>query len=324
MSRGQIVACLVVIAALASAATWQRWPDPAGHTGPAVIVPAETLTADTVSRIEIRREGREGEEVTLVRAGGNWSLPGRDGAPANEEHLSRLLSTLDGVVGEIRAEDPDIHGDFQLAGDGAIHLSLGLHDGSGPLELVVGKRGPRVNRSFLRRAGEDASWLAHAGIHGALGIHGHGDRPFDPEFFIDLHLLPVEPDDVTAIHAEGEGSWGLVRGQGGEWRWDPPVEGPAPESRGAVGKAHSAARARAAALVGSVPPGDRGLDEPRARFRVEAAGDSYTLLVGDPVPRDEGADGGGTREERYVALEGSDLVWRMSQGVVDARLRPLE
>lgn len=322
MSRGQIVACLIAIAVLASLAAWQRWPRDAGPTGPSILVEPGTLTAETVARIEIRREGREGEELVLVRAGATWSLPERDDAPANGEHVERLLSTLDGLAGELRADDPDLHADFQLAGDGAIHLVVAGADGATALEMVVGKRGPRVNRSFVRLAGDDAAWLAHAGIHGALGIHGHGDRPFDPEFFVDLYLLRVEPDEVLAVHVEGDEPYGLVRGEDGEWRWDPPSGGPPPDSRGATGKAHSAARARAAALEGRLPLADCGLDTPGARFRVDVGGESLTLLVGALVPRD--ADEVGGREERYVAVEGSDLVWRMSQGVVDALLRPVE
>lgn len=322
MSRGRIVACLITIAVLASLATWQRWPRDGGPTGPSTLVEPGMLTAETVARIEIRREGREGEELVLVRDGATWSLPERDDAPANGEHVERLLSTLDGLAGELRADDPALHTDFQLAGDGAIHVMATSADGAALLDIVVGKRGPRVNRSFVRLAGEDVVWLAHAGIHGALGIHGHGDRPFDPEFFVDLYLLRVEPDDVLAVHVEGDEAYGLVRDEDGEWRWDPPSGGPPPDSRGATGKAHSAARARAAALEGRRPMADCGLDTPSARFRVDAEGESLTLLVGAPVPR--AADEAGGREERYVAVEGSELIWRMSQGVVDALLRPVE
>jgi hypothetical protein len=323
MSRRQIVGCLLVIAGLAAVAAWQRRPADDGTRGPEILVPEGTLTLAALGRIEIRREGRDGESVVLARAGDGWVLPERDGAPASAEHLERLVDAVDGLVGEARANEVGLLPDFELAGDGAFELVFQDAAGTQVLWLGVGKRGPRVNRSFVRRQGDDRAWLGHASLHGALGIHGHGDRPFDPDFFLDLHLLGVEAEQVTGLTVEGESPWAVARdGDGAPWRWAAGSGDAAPDERQATGRAHSAARARAAGLVGRRPPGQVGLAPPFARFTVFHAGATAALRVGDPVPADPGEEH--PREERYVAIEGSDLVWRMSQGVVDALIRPLE
>jgi hypothetical protein len=323
VSRRQIVGCLLIIAGLAAVAAWQRRPSDVGARGPEILVPEGTLTLAEVGRIEIRREGRDGESVVLTRAGDRWVLPERDDAPASAEHIERLVSAVDGLVGEARASEAGLLPDFELAGDGAFELEFQDASGARVLWLGVGKRGPRVNRSFVRREGDDRAWLGHASIHGALGIHGHGDRPFDPDFFLDLHLLGVEAEQVTAILVEGGAPWAVTRDGGGSpWRWTAGGGDAAPDERQATGRAHSAARARATGLVGLRPPEQVGLAPPFARFTVLHGGETAALRIGDSVPADPEDEH--PREERYVAVEGSELVWRMSQGVVDALIRPLE
>jgi len=317
VTRNQVTACLVAIAVLSVVAVWQRRPRSDGPRGPEVIVAEGTLAG--VSSIEIRRESRDGEAVTLERAEDGWRVSSRDDARAATDHVERLLAAVDGLIGEERAGDPALLPEFQLAGDGATHLVFRRADAE-VLQLVVGKRGPRVNRSFVRLEGDDRALLGHAGIHSALGIHGHGDRPFDPDFFVDHHLMDVDPERITTMSVEGRGAWTVVRaGVQEPWIWDPPRE-PPPEERQATGKAHTFARTRAASLVGRVPLADRGLERPTVRATAVQDGERRTLLVGSIAPQVDEHQ----REERYVTVEGSGLVWRLSDSAIDSLLKPPE
>ncbi len=321
MSRRQVVACLLAIAALAAVAAWQRRPVEGEGSGPEVLVPEGTLALAELGRIEIVREGRGGESLVAARRGERWILPELEDAPANGEHLQRLVDAVDGLVGESRAAEAALLPDFELAGEGSFELRFLGPTGDLVLWLGVGKRGPRVNRSFVRLEGDDRSWLGHASIHGALGIHGHGDRPFEPDHFLDLYLLGVDPEQVTGIQVEGDAPWAIER-TGAGWRWAAGGGSEPPDERQATGRAHSAARARATGLVGRMDLAEAGLTPPLARFTVVHAGATSSLRIGGPVPVGEGEER--PRDERYVALEGSDRVWRMSQGVVDALTRSLE
>ena len=318
MTRNQTLVCVVTLVVLAAIALWQRRPAEEADTGPRVIVPEGTLKA--VARIEIRREGRDGESGTLELRDGTWFVTSRDDARAEADHVGRLIDAVDGLVAEERANDAGLLGEFQLAGDGVTHLVFGDGAGAELLHLLVGKKGPRTNRSFARPQGDDRAWLAHAGLHSALGIHGHGDRPLDPDFFLDLHLLGVDAEEITRVEVDGEERWAVVRAApGAAWSWDPP-EAEQVEERQATGKAHTFARARAAELVGRRPLGEFGLDTPTARATAVQAGATRALLIGAAVPDDP--DDERQRDERYVTVEGSGLVWTQSASAIDSMMRP--
>ncbi len=324
MTRGQIAVCLVLITVLGAVAVAQRRPGDEGVRGPRVIVPEGSLGGGVVQRIELWRDGRDGEGGTLERASEGWILSSRDGAPADGDAVERLIEALDGLVGEVRAEEEALLPEFQLAGDGVMHVVCYGGDGRELLHLLVGERGPGVQRSFVRLAGDDRAWLAHAGIHAVLGIHGHGDRPLDADHFLRRELLSLEGDDVLAMAVDGAlGSWSVERAEDGEgWVWADGRAGDPPDQRAAIGRAHSFARLRADGLVGRMERADAGLDAPAGRIAVRTAAGERVVLIGDPVPA--GPDDERSREERYVAVDGDDLVWRVRDAVVTALFRGLQ
>lgn len=317
MTRNQTLACVIALAVLAAVALWQRRPVDSGGDGPQVLVPEGTL--EVIGGIEIRREGRDGESGRLEQRGGSWFLASRDDAPVNPDHVRRLVDAIDGLVAEERTDDVALLQEFQLAGDGVTHLVFTDVAGAELLHLLVGKKGPRTNRSFVRPDGDDRAWLAHAGLHSALGIHGHGDRPLDPDYFLDLHLFGVEAEAVTRMSVDDAGGWSAVRGAPDDpWTWDPPRAEP-PEDRQVTGKAHTFARARAATLVGRVPLEEYGLATPSSRATAVAGGLPRALLVGDAVPDDPEDER--ERDERYVTVEDTGLVWTMSSSAIDSLMR---
>jgi len=321
VTRNQILACGMAIAVLAVIAVMQRRPADAGDQGPQRILPEGSVQLTDVGAIELWREGRDGEAGTLTLQDGRWHLTSRDDAPASRESVERLLGMLDGLVGQARVDDAAMLPEFQLAGDGAIHLRLAGLGGDELLHLRIGKKGPRSNQAFVCPEGDTRAWLADAGLHSALGIHGQGDRPFDADFFLERHLFPQYPEAVERLAVEGLEEWAVVRVEG-VWQRDPEAAGPPPQDRNATGRAHSFTRARADGLVGRGEPAQYGLAEPLGTASMTIHGQAHTLLVGLPVPDDPDAER--ARDEHYVAVEGSDLVWRMRRGVIDSLFRPLE
>jgi hypothetical protein len=317
VTRSQTLTCLVALAVLAAVALWQRRPVEAGDAGPQVLVDEGTLKV--LGGIEIRREGREGESGQLEQRDGAWFLTSRDDAPVNADHVRRLVEAIDGLVAEERAHEVSLLEEFQLAGDGVTHLVFTDGAGAELLHLLVGKKGPRTNRSFVRPDGDDRAWLAHAGLHSALGIHGHGDRPLDPDYFLDLHLFGVDAEAVTRMSADGAGAWSAVRATAEEaWTWEP-SRAEAPDERQVTGKTHTFSRTRAATLVGRQSLEGFGLDAPVSRATVIADGVTRTLVVGDAVEDDPDDDR--KRDERYVTVEGTGLIWTLSASAIDSLMR---
>jgi len=324
VTRREITIAVVVLAVLAALAAWQRWPREAAPVGPVAVFADGTPAPDEVAAIELWQEGPDGARATLQRRGDRWSLATRDRAPVDPERVQRLLDAVDGLVGEVRVDDEALLPEFRLAGDGVIHLQLRDAAGEIRLHLLVGKRGPASNRSFVRPDGDPRAWLAHAALHSSLGLHGRNEPPLDPDFFLDLHLFRVEADDVLAIRAEGGDPWAIARDAvGAPWTWDPARDGDPPDDRQATGKAHTAARLRASALVGAFPPPDTGLDDPVARVHVRTAdGVTRTLLVGAmaPPPPPEADETPAEPDERYVRMADEAWVWRARLGVIEGMI----
>lgn len=321
MTRNQILACLVGIAVLAVLAVLQRRPTDDGDQGPQLVLPAGSVQLVDVASIELWREEREGEAGTLVLRGDSWQLTSRDDAPASTESIDRLLGMLDGLVGQVRVDDATMLPEFQLAGDGVIHLRLARADGGELMHLRIGKKGPRSNQSFVCPEGDTRAWLAEAGLHSALGIHGQGDRPFDADFFLERHLFPQDAEAVERLAVAGLEEWAVARVDGA-WQRDPETDGLPPQDKNATGRAHSFTRARADGLLGRAAPESYGLDLPIGTASATIHGVRFTLRIGSPVPEDPDAER--SSDEHYVALEGDDLVWRMRRGVIDSLFRPLE
>jgi hypothetical protein len=323
MTRVQIITCVALIAVLVAVAVVQRRPHQEADSGPQMIVAEGTLTAETVARIELSRDGRDGEAGSLQRTSEGWIMTSRDGAPVDTDRVLRLLDALDGLVGEERAADPALLPEFELDGDGVIHVVCSADDGQQLVHLLVGKRGPGVNQSFVRLDGDDRAWLGHAGIHAALGIHGQGDRPLDPDHFIQMRLLTVEGADVIGMQVDGDlGVWSVEGSADGGWAWSGGHKGEPPQQRAATGRAHTFARLRADGLVGRMDPAATGLDEPAGRAMVRTAEGEQAVLIGDPIPEDPDAER--PREERYVAVQGEGLVWRLRAAAVESLFRDLQ
>ncbi len=319
MTRREIAVAAVVLAVLAALAAWQRRPREAPPAGPQ---PVLALPApDEITAIELTQAGDGERAGRLERRDGGWVLASHADAPGDDERIGRLLDAVDGLVGEVRTDDPGLLPELRLAGDGVIDLTLVAGEGP-PVLLHVGKRGPRSNRSFVRPEGDERAWLAHAPLHAALGLHGRGEQPLEPTFFVDQRLLRVEPDDVLAVVVRGEQPWGIVRDGGdGAWRWEPDDGGAAaPEERAATGKAHAASRLRATDLVGTEPP-PGALDDAGTEIEVRTAGGgARVLVVGGWVPP-ERVDGETTArepDERFVRVRGEPWVWRVRAASLDA------
>lgn len=316
-----------VLVALAIVAAWQRRPREVAPLGPVPVFAEGAPELDSITVIELSQEGSAGNHGRLERREAGWVLTSRGDAPADAQRVERLLESLEGLVGEVRADDPGLLPEFQLSGDGVIRLALHAAEAA-PLVLLVGKRGPRSNRSFVRPEGDDRAWLAHGPLHSALGIHGRGDAPLNTDHFLDLHLFRVEADEVLAVAVEGDHAWSLVRdSNGAAWQWDPPGAGGVPNERGATGKAHTVARLRASSLVGTTDEAAHGLTVPPARVTVRSTGGEVrTLLVGALVPALPAGGDATPREpqERFVRVDGEPWIWRVRIATLDALSRPVD
>lgn len=144
--------------AAANAVNEKLFPDLAAHSDEAASIRIESPTV----------------YVTLNKdADGKWTVADRSNYPANPEGVRALIismSQLDLI--ERRTADPDRHRALELTtGPGGSGHAVTVTDASGKIiaAMVAGKvqtraAGTTPGTLFVRRAGEDQTWLARGGI----------------------------------------------------------------------------------------------------------------------------------------------------------------
>ena len=158
--------------------------------------------------VEFRLKGTD-HTLTFSRDDDGWRLLERSGYPADGDKIQKTLFQLT----ELKLTDPktrraDRYGRIGVADpesgeDGAGRLvSLATADGDIVASLIVGDKaeaspGTFGDARYIRRAGEDQSWLAD----GALSL---GE---DVKDWIDRRVLDIPPERVaraTLTHPDGE------------------------------------------------------------------------------------------------------------------------
>jgi hypothetical protein len=165
---------------------------------------------------ELLLQPRAADAVRLVKEGTGWKLVAPIEAPADGGEADSLLSTLESLeVDQVVSENATGLGDFGLETP-KVKVSVTTATGKEPLVLLIGDKVPDGSGLYAKlpqkpRVFTIASWLEST----------FDKKPFD---FRDRDLLHVKRDDVRTIDITGpEGSYTLVKGEGGEWGFTKPI-----------------------------------------------------------------------------------------------------
>jgi hypothetical protein len=141
-----------------------------------------------------------GETVTLVRRGGEWFLDEWGGYPAKFETVKQVVYGVSQLaIDAPKTARPERWADLGVddPGIGAAGVGLQLSTGDERLiDLVVGRSGGN-NGLYVRRVGEDQSWLVTGGF----------ELPSDGAGFVDTQILQIAADRVGRVqieHPDGE------------------------------------------------------------------------------------------------------------------------
>lgn len=180
------------------------------------LFPALKADAANVRRIEISQGAKS---VVVERDGEAWRLGNRDGYPATSDRIRTLLSSLsEAELAESKTRNPAHYGLLELedpkdanANSRLIRL---LDDKGGVLaEVIVGKKrsggsGLGGAGTYVRKPGDEQTWLASADISGGL----------DLKDWAKARIFETAADKVTKlkIEAPGEPAYEIVRGSDGQ------------------------------------------------------------------------------------------------------------
>lgn len=175
-------AALSLAAAIAVHSSRAPWTGEAGGSGK--LLPNLQSDADKVARITVTQAGKP---LTIERDADKWVVKSQDGYPASIEKVRALLTALaDAKLLEPKTKVPGRYAVLEVddpAGANSNARLVKLDDASGNAlaEIIVGKQRPAPAGAaasggkseagtYVRRPGDDQSWLASTSIVGGASL----------------------------------------------------------------------------------------------------------------------------------------------------------
>lgn len=132
-------------------------------------------------------EKRNEKRVELDRKGGAWVVASSFGHPAKD--VEEFIRTFIDLKGEVRSTSKDVLGSYEIKDDQGTHVEF---RGKGDHHLVIGKKSPGSQESFVRRANSSDVYLVRETF---------GD-PLDAKRWLDLGFISMEGSNILGITLE--------------------------------------------------------------------------------------------------------------------------
>lgn len=171
---------------------------------------------DAVAKVTIQTKDAT---VTLARTSPEtWTSPDRSDYPAAADKINKLVRQLNDMrLIEAKTAQPDRHARLEVEdiGEDANSRLIRLEDDQGNVlaEALIGKRlfrltGDANTGTYIRRPGEDQSWLASGGF----------DLEPEVEAWLDQIVVEIDREEVAKIEIalEAGGGYSLSREQPGD------------------------------------------------------------------------------------------------------------
>lgn len=251
--------------------------------------PTRGLDRNAISAIEITRPGEETTRLEI--RGDEMRITSPIGVPADASAVNQMLDRLvDIEIDSVAATKAQHHDRLEVSDPRAIHVKVFVGEDVAA-DLRVGAAKGRV--TMLRSAGSDV-------VLGALGGLRHAfDKGLDE--LRDKRIFKLDDHAITRVTFESEsGRFSFSRASGDD------DFAPSPETKtipgfdpgGVRARVLTLSRLRASSYAAGVSLEEAGLAQPKARVRLEGAGATHTLLLGDDAPNGI-----------YAKVEGRDDVY---------------
>lgn len=194
-------AALSLLAAIAVYSARVPWTGTAAGTGK--LFAGLATDASKVARVAITQGGKT---AVIEKVGEGWQIKSQDGYPASAEKVRTLLIALaDAELVEPKTANPDrfalLDVDDPAAETSSARL-IKLEDEGGAVlaEVIVGKQragqaGTSVSGTYVRRPGENQSWLANTSISGGAVLRD----------WANPRVFEVKTETVSRVTVEVEG-----------------------------------------------------------------------------------------------------------------------
>jgi hypothetical protein len=189
-SKNLLILCLIAIIAIAGGVWLAGERASNGGETTAKLYPDLDKKLNDAAAIAIFTAGDK-KSVELARKENVWRVTERHSYPADETKLRKLLvSIADAELSEEKTSNPENYAslgveDLSNATATGVRIEVSVEP---PVNLIVGKQGPGVQSRYVRRAGEEKSWLVDTQI----------DNSSTPKDWLRKSILDVSADRIQS------------------------------------------------------------------------------------------------------------------------------
>ncbi len=175
----------------------------------------QDFDSSAASKITIQRAGSSEELIDLEKdSNSNWVIRNRFNAPAQSSAVQNFLKKLTAIKGEVRSDNKEVLGDYQLLENQALSVEIKNTAGKSILHLLISPKRPQGNQNFVRDAASDKALITEADLLGMLNIYAK-DSKLSPKIFLNLKTADFQAAQVSKIEfkqTSGE-AWTLTKNQ---------------------------------------------------------------------------------------------------------------
>jgi hypothetical protein len=144
-------------------------------TGYETIFPG--FNSDNVHEIQAFRPPQSENGVIMTRESELWVVKNKFNTKADQQRISRLLSQVKDLKGELRSQEPSTFPTFEVEEQKSVHVVFNDSDGKPLAHFLFGKRSEDGNGCFLRKAGEDRVYLVGINFVSTFQVWKPEDQP---------------------------------------------------------------------------------------------------------------------------------------------------
>ncbi len=158
-------------------------------------------------------QGEPRKGFRLVKREEGWVIKGAFDKPACPALVKDFLKELAALSGEKRACGRGFFPRFRLTQKEALHIVL-ARDGQVLAHILVGKRGPRWQSTFVRLKGKDCIYLVPVNLLAKFDVWSKDPAPPKDKEFVRLSVFDEPLVKMKSLRFVGHGvSWSLTRGK---------------------------------------------------------------------------------------------------------------
>lgn len=154
--------------------------------------------SDNIRKFEIYKGTQTAESIIVERDGLYWKLPKTFNSKGDKGKIESFLTSLSDLKGLPRGTGQAIFKDLGVEPDKAIHIVIYGNENREIEHVLVGKRGPGYDKSFVKRFASDQVFLANRNLLTSVGAKDDDDKPLITTW-LDLEMITIDKTKISSF-----------------------------------------------------------------------------------------------------------------------------